>query len=140
MSDANFHPWRIDMTELSERLAELSVRAKNADTNVKSTLIRCILVLASAGALASSATAPVAAAPLLSNTAAVKAAADTAVTHVRWYYRYPSYGYGYVYSPYYSYGYGPYAYVYGYGYSPYYSYGYAPYSYGYSSYAYAPWY
>lgn len=128
------------MTELSQRLAELSARAKNAGTNVmnKSTLIRCILVLASASALASSATAPVAAAPLLSNTAAVKAAADAAVTNVRWYYRYPSYGYGYVYSPYYSYGYGPY--VYGYSYSPYYSYGYAPYSYGYNSYAYAPWY
>jgi hypothetical protein len=75
--------------------------------------------------------APVAAAPLLSNTAAVKAAADAAVANVRWYYVYPSYGYGY--SPYYSYGYGPYAYVYGYGYSPY-SYGYAPYSYKYNSY------
>jgi hypothetical protein len=79
--------------------------------------------------------APVAAAPLLSNTAAVKAAADAAVANVRWYYVYPSYGYGY--SPYYSYGYGPYAYVYGYGYS-HYSYGYAPYSYKYNSYV--PWY
>jgi hypothetical protein len=69
--------------------------------------------------------APVAAAPLLSNTAAVKAAADAAVANVRWYYVYPSYGYG------------PYAYVYGYGYSPY-SYGYAPYSYKYNSYV--PWY
>jgi hypothetical protein len=128
------------MTELSERLADLSVRANNADTNVmsKSTRIKCALVLVSAGALALSATAPVAAAPLLSNTAAVRAAPGAPVTDVRWYYQYPGYGYRYGYSPYYSYGYAPY--VYGYGYSPYYSYGYAPYSYGYSSYAYAPWY
>jgi hypothetical protein len=104
----------------------------------KSTLIKCALMLGTAGALASSATAPVAAAPLLSNTAAVRAAPGAAVTDVRWYYQYPSYGYRYGYSPYYSYGYAPY--VYGYRYSPYYSYGYAPYSYGYSSYAYAPWY
>jgi hypothetical protein len=128
------------MTELSERLVDLSVRANNADTNVmsKSTRIKCALVLLSAVALALSATAPVAAAPLLSNTAAVRAAAGAAVTDVRWYYQYPGYGYRYGSSPYYSYGYAPY--VYGYGYSPYYSYGYAPYYYGYNSYAYAPWY
>jgi hypothetical protein len=69
----------------------------------KSTLIKCSLVVGAAGALTLSTAAPAAAAPLLSNTAAVKAATAAAVTNVRWYYRYPSYGYGYGYAPYYNY-------------------------------------
>jgi hypothetical protein len=103
----------------------------------KSTLIKCALIIGTAGALTLSAAAPTAAGPLLSNTAAVKAATAAAFTDVRWYYRYPSYGYSYGYAPYYSYGYRPY-YGYGYAYSPYYSYGYVPYGYGYT--AYMTWY
>jgi hypothetical protein len=102
-----------------------------------SVLIKSALSVAVVGAFALSAATPVRAAPVLSNILTVKTAASTGPTYVRWRYQYPSYNYGYGYSPYYGYGYGSY---YGYGYSPYYSYGYAPYAYGYSSYAYAPWY
>jgi hypothetical protein len=96
--------------------------------------------------------APATAAPVLSNTAAVKSAADNSVVDVRW-----GWGgwlaagviggiaLGALTSPYYSYGYGVPAYSYPYGYAGYYgytpyTYGYAPY-YGYSgytTYAYAP--
>jgi hypothetical protein len=100
-----------------------------------SVLIKSALCVAAVSAFALSAATPVRAAPVLSNIVAVKTADSTVPTLVRWYYRYPSYNYGYGYSPYYGYGYGSY---YGYGYSPYYSYDYAPY--GYSSYAYVPWY
>ena len=100
----------------------------------KSTLIKCALGVGTASALALSAATPVRAAPVLSNTAAVNAAAHAAVTDVRYYYRYPSYGYGY--SPYHNDGHAPY-YSYGYRYSPYYSYGYSPYS-SYGSYGYVP--
>jgi len=100
----------------------------------KSTLIKCAWMLGTAGVLTLSAVGQAAAAPLLSNTAALKAATAAAVIDVRWYYRYPSYGY--VYAPYsYSYGY----YGNAYGYTPYYSYAYVPYGYGYNSYAYIPW-
>lgn len=101
----------------------------------KSTLIKCALMLGTAGVLTLSAVGQAAAAPLLSNTAAVKPATAAAVTDVRWYYRYPSYGYGY--APYYNYSYGSYGNAYGY--TPYYGYAYVPYGYSYNSYAY-PWY
>ena len=99
--------------------------------------------------------APVSAAPVLSNTAALKSAADNSVTEVRWGVRRRglaraavatgvglavagaarSYAYGYPYG----YGYQSYSYGYpsSYGYAPY-STSYAPYSYnyGYSGYSY----
>ena len=101
------------------------------------------------------AVAPVSAAPVLSNTAALKSAADNTITEVRWGVRRRgvaraavatgvglavagaarSYAYGYPYSyGYQSYGYG---YPSSYGYAPY-STSYAPYSYnyGYSGYSY----
>ncbi len=118
-------------------------------------LIRGTIGAATATALAISAIAPATAAPVLSNTAAVKAVAEPSITDVRWGWggwlaagiigglafgalaTAPYYSYGYSY-PAYGYGYGPY---YGYGYAPYYGYGYAP-SYGYGwggyRYAYAP--
>ena len=103
-----------------------------------------------AGATAIAGAFPASAAPVLTNTAAVKQALPGDVQNVRWrgggaffggliaggligaafarpyYYGYPAYyGYGYGYG----YGYAPYAYGYAY---PYYSDGYAyPYSYGY---------
>ena len=118
---------------------------------------QALIAGATATALAISAIAPATAAPVLSNTAAVKSAADNPIVDVRWGwggwlaagviggialgaltspyyyggYGYGGYGYGYGY-PAYSY---PYGYAGYYGYSPY-TYGYAP-SYGYS-YAYAP--
>src|SRR5689334_8482073 len=114
-----------------------------------------------AGATAIAGALPASAAPVLTNTAAVKQALPGDVQNVRWGWRggwgwgggavvggliagglvgaalaRPYYGYGYGYPSYYGYGYGygysPYAYGYSY---PYYSDGYG-YPYGYSSYGY----
>jgi hypothetical protein len=113
---------------------------------------QALIAGATATALAITAIAPATAAPVLSNTAAVKSAADNSVVDVRW-----GWGgwlaagviggiaLGALASPYYSYGYSVPAYPYPYGYAGYYgytpyTYGYAPY-YGYSgytTYAYAP--
>jgi hypothetical protein len=59
------------MTNLSKRLADSLVAANNGDANLvnKSTLTKCVLILASVSGLILWATAPAAAAPLLSNTA-----------------------------------------------------------------------
>jgi hypothetical protein len=114
---------------------------------------QALIAGATATALAITAIAPATAAPVLSNTAAVKSAADPSVVDVRW-----GWGgwlaagiiggiaLGALTSPYYySYGYSVPAYPYPYGYAGYY--GYAPYTYGYApyygysgytTYAYAP--
>lgn len=122
---------------------------------------QALIAGATATALAITAIAPATAAPVLSNTAAVKSAADNAVVDVRW-----GWGgwlaagviggiaLGALTSPYYAYGYAPaysypYRYGYGYGYGSGYAgyYGYSPYTYGYApyygysgytTYAYAP--
>jgi hypothetical protein len=115
---------------------------------------KALIAGATATVLAITAVAPATAAPVLSNTAAVKGAAESQVIDVRWgwggwlaagiiggialgalsspY----AYGYGY---PAYGYAYPAYPYPYGYTtYAPaYYGYGYAPAYYGYG-YAYAP--
>ena len=103
---------------------------------------QALIAGATATALAITAIAPATAAPVLSNTAAVKSAADNAVVDVRW-----GWGgwlaagviggiaLGALTSPYYGYGYAPaysYPYRYGYGYAGYY--GYSPYTYGYAPY------
>jgi hypothetical protein len=119
---------------------------------------QALIAGATATALAITAIAPATAAPVLSNTAAVKSAADNQIVVVRWGWGgwlaagiiggialgalsspYYAYGYAPAYSYPYGYGYGGYGYAGSYGYSPY-TYGYAPY-YGYSgytTYAYAP--
>jgi hypothetical protein len=115
---------------------------------------QALIAGATATVFAITAIAPATAAPVLSNTAAVKSAADSPVVDVRWGWggwlaagviggialgalSSPYYGYGYAPAYSYPYGYGGYAGYYGY--SPY-TYGYAPYyGYsGYSTYAYAP--
>jgi hypothetical protein len=116
-------------------------------TPMNRALIKGTIGVATAATIALTAVAPATAAPVLSNTAAVKAAAEPATTDVRW-----GWGWGWggalaagiigglaigalASAPYYGYGYGYPAYGYGYGYGPYYasgpyfSYGYAPYGY-----------
>src|SRR5262245_47870743 len=118
------------------------------------------IILGTAGVLALCAIPPTSAAPVLSNTAAVKSAADSWVSDVRWR-RYGGWGRGAVAagvigglalgaaaaarSSYYGYGYPSYGY--GYTYPSYgYGYSYAPYSSGYygyggySGYGYGPYY
>src|SRR5262245_15513884 len=121
------------------------------------------IILGTAGVLALCAIPPTSAAPVLSNTAAVKSAADSWVTDVRWR-RYGGwgrgavaagvigglalgaaaaarssyYGYSYPYSGY-GYSYAPYSGYYGYGSGGYYNYGY-PYGSGYYNYGYSPYY
>ena len=120
------------------------------------TLTKYAICIGYAAALVLAANAPASAAPILSNTAALKTAADNGVTDVRWVARRgwaraavatgvglavagaaASYAYG---NPY-RYGYQSYSYGYpsSYGYAPYGTgyYGYAPYSYnyGYSGYS-----
>ena len=111
---------------------------------------KALIAGTTATVLALTAIAPASAAPVLTNTAAVKSAADSSVVDVRW-----GWGgwlaagiiggiaFGALTSPYYygyGYGYGVPAYPYPYGYAAYgyspYTYGYAPY-YGYSGYSYA---
>ena len=105
---------------------------------------QALIAGATATALAITAIAPATAAPVLSNTAAVKSAADNAVVDVRW-----GWGgwlaagviggiaLGALTSPYYGYGYAPaYSYPYSYSYPYANSYPYASYP-SYSSYAYA---
>jgi len=118
--------------------------------------IKCGLAVGTAAILAIAAVAPASAAPVLSNTEAVKDAAGSPAIDVRWGWGGWGWGgavaagvigglalgalasapYSYGYGPYYGYGYAPaygYGYGYNYGYSPSYSYGYAyaP-SYGYT--------
>jgi len=119
---------------------------------------KCAIGIGFAAALVLLSTAPTTAAPVLSNTAAVKSAADNSVTEVRWVrrgwgrraavaagvglavgaasyaynYPYSGYGYNYSYAPYssYTYGYAPSSsYSYNYGYAPFNTYGY---NYGYT--------
>jgi hypothetical protein len=123
----------------------------------KSTLIKYALSVGTAGALVLSAAATGAAAPVLSNTAVVKAASADHATDVRWRGGWGGWrgggwrgggalaagiigglALGAIASAPYSYGYGP-----GYGYAPYgYGYSYAPTYYGYygapAYYGYAP--
>src|SRR5262245_55503267 len=119
------------------------------------------IILGTAGVLALCAIPPTSAAPVLSNTAAVKSAADSWVTDVRWR-RYGGWGrgavaagvigglalgaaaaarssyYGYQYSGY-GYSYAPYSGYYGYGGGGSYNYGY-PYGSGSYNYGYGPYY
>jgi hypothetical protein len=125
---------------------------------IDSTITKYAISFGTAALFALCVTAPTNAAPVLSNTAALKSATDNSVVDVRWWRRgswgwgrgagaavigglalgasaaRSSYYYGY---PYYGYGYGPYSSYYGYPYSrSYYGYGYAPYSSGYYGYHY----